>query len=98
MRSSADPRIRIVLIIAIACWAGFTLIRATGPDDLLSRDQVKMGGYVLDIVENDAWLWQQDHAANFASKPPLSQWLPPAATPAVAAIKSAHGNPCTPVK
>jgi len=70
MRSSADPRIRIVLIIAIASWAGFTLVRATGPDDLLSRDQVKMGGYVLDIVENDAWLWQQDHAANFASKPP----------------------------
>lgn len=83
MRSSADPRLRIVLIIAIASWAGFTLIRATGPDDLLSRDQVKMGGYVLDIVENDAWLWQQDHAANFASKPPLSQWLAAAATHAI---------------
>ncbi|MGE4620210.1 MAG: glycosyltransferase family 39 protein [Planctomycetota bacterium] len=66
---------RIILLLAIATWAGFFFVRATGPTDLLSRDQVKVAGYTLDIIENDAWLWQQDHNGNFASKPPLTQWF-----------------------
>lgn len=69
------PSTRIILLIAIASWAGFFMVRATGPVDLMSRDQVKVAGYTLDIIENDAWLWQTDHNGNFASKPPLTQWL-----------------------
>ncbi len=83
MKSGALPTTRTILLIVLATWSGFLLVRATGPDDLLSRDQVKFAGYVLDIVENDAWLWQQDHHGQFASKPPLSQWLAAAATRAI---------------
>ena len=75
MSSAASPDYKIILAIAILTWAGFLLVRATGPDDLLSRDQVKVGSYTLDIIENDNWLWQQDHAGQFASKPPMTQWL-----------------------
>ena len=73
--TSAFPSIRIIVLIAIASWAGFFIVRATGPVDLMSRDQAKVAGYTLDIIENDAWLWQTDHDGNFASKPPLTQWL-----------------------
>ena len=69
-----------ILLFAVAVWAGFLFVRATGPDDLYGRDQIKVAGYVLDIIENDAWLWQQDHNGNFASKPPLTQWLSATAT------------------
>ena len=75
MSSSAAPGHRIILLIALATWAGFFFVRATSPDDLLSRDQEKVGVYVLDIVENDHWLWQRDHDGQFASKPPLTQWV-----------------------
>ncbi|OUU20506.1 MAG: hypothetical protein CBC13_10525 [Planctomycetia bacterium TMED53] len=71
-----------ILLFAVAVWAGFLFVRATGPDDLYGRDQIKVAGYVLDIVENDAWLWQEDHEGNFASKPPLTQWLGALATEA----------------
>ena len=71
-----------ILLFAVAVWAGFLFVRATGPDDLYSRDQIKVAGYVLDIIENDSWLWQQDHNGNFASKPPLTQWLGAVATKA----------------
>ncbi|HIG04435.1 MAG TPA: hypothetical protein EYQ08_01685 [Planctomycetes bacterium] len=66
---------RTILLLAIASWAGFLLVRATGPADLLGRDQVKLASYQLDIIENDSWLWQQDQDGHFASKPPLTQWL-----------------------
>ena len=71
-----------ILLFAVAVWAGFLFVRATGPDDLYGRDQIKVAGYVLDIIENDAWLWQQDHDGRFASKPPLTQWLGALATQA----------------
>lgn len=79
-----NPRLQSssILLFAVAVWAGFLFVRATGPDDLYGRDQIKVAGYVLDIVENDAWLWQQDHDGNFASKPPLTQWLGAVATKA----------------
>ncbi|MBC8262371.1 MAG: glycosyltransferase family 39 protein [Planctomycetia bacterium] len=73
---------RSFILFAVAVWAGFLFVRATGPDDIYSRDQIKVAAYVLDIVENDAWLWQEDHQGNFASKPPLTQWLGAAATQA----------------
>ncbi|MDE0961289.1 MAG: hypothetical protein OSB09_10955 [Planctomycetota bacterium] len=72
-RSISTPQ--TILMLAIVTWAGFLLVRATGPDDLLGRDQVKLAGYQLDIIENDAWLWQQSPDGQFASKPPLTQWL-----------------------
>ncbi|MEC9476742.1 MAG: glycosyltransferase family 39 protein [Planctomycetota bacterium] len=75
MTERGVPSTRIILLLALASWAGFFIVRATGPVDLMSRDQVKVAGYTLDIIENDAWLWQTDHAGNFASKPPLTQWL-----------------------
>jgi hypothetical protein len=74
---------RTILILTIACWAGFLLVRATGPSDLLGRDQVKLASYQLDIIENDAWLWQQDQDGHFASKPPLTQWLGALASEAI---------------
>ncbi|MEO0481540.1 MAG: hypothetical protein AAF196_18880 [Planctomycetota bacterium] len=73
---------RIIALVLLAF--GLTLaVRATGPEDLTTRDQERVAAYVLDITENQRWLLQHDFRGNVASKPPLTNWL--AATASLAA-------------
>lgn len=78
-RDAGLPSTRIrpgtALAIAIAAWFVVFVARLAGPDDLLTRDQERVAAYVLDIVENGNWLAQEDAEGNFASKPPLFNWL-----------------------
>lgn len=71
----ARPRPWIALSFALGAWALVVAARATAPDDLLTRDQERVAAYVLDVVENGRWLAQDDAEGNFASKPPLFNWL-----------------------
>lgn len=73
--SDAAPRPWIALAFALGAWLLVVAARATAPDDLLTRDQERVAAYVLDVVENGRWLAQDDAEGNFASKPPLFNWL-----------------------
>jgi len=77
-----SPTVRAILIVTLLVWVGFVAVRLSAPSDLMSRDQERVASYVLDVVEGGNWLWQEDTAGNFASKPPLYNWL--AALPVIA--------------
>lgn len=76
------PSARAILTVTFLVWVGFVGVRLGAPSDLMSRDQERVASYVLDIVERDHWLWQQDTDGEFASKPPLFNWLAAAAVTA----------------
>lgn len=67
------PSVYVVLVVA--AWFVVFIARLAAPSDITTRDQERVAAYILDIVENDHWLAQEDTEGNFASKPPLFNWL-----------------------
>lgn len=78
--TNSSPSALAVVLLAALSWLGIVAARATAPNDLSTRDQERVGTYVLDIHENGSWLAQRDTWGNIASKPPLPNWI--AAVPA----------------
>ena len=50
------------------------LIAVSGSPNLLDNER-RVGGYVLDAVQNGHWMIQRDTAGVVASKPPLLTWI-----------------------
>ena len=62
----------LLLIIWLALW----LIRLSGPDDICDDNkQERQATYVLDLLKNDHWVFQENHFHELAGKPPLYTWL-----------------------
>jgi 4-amino-4-deoxy-L-arabinose transferase-like glycosyltransferase len=80
------------LAIALVAWAGLVLVRWSAPSDLLTRDQERVGTYILDVTDNGAWLVQRDMWGEVASKPPLFNWLAAVATEAAGRISRASAS------
>ena len=69
-----------MVMLVLAAWALVVTARLLAPSDMSTRDQERVAAYVLDITENGHWLAQEDTEGNFASKPPLFNWLSAAAS------------------
>ncbi len=65
----------LAVLLVLCAWAGVVAARLVAPSDLATRDQERVAAYVFDITENGHWLAQDDTEGNFASKPPLFNWL-----------------------
>lgn len=64
---------RLYLLVALVGVSLFT-IALTGYPSLLDNER-RVGGYVLDAVQNGHWLIQRDVTGQVASKPPLLTWI-----------------------
>lgn len=62
--------------------AAMFLIAVTGQPDLLDNER-RVGGYILDAVQNGHWMAQRDVTGDPISKPPMVTWI--AATASVLA-------------
>ncbi len=62
----------LLLLLWLAIW----LIRLSGPDDICDDNkQERQATYVLDLLKNDHWVFQENHFHELAGKPPLYTWL-----------------------
>jgi 4-amino-4-deoxy-L-arabinose transferase-like glycosyltransferase len=61
----------LAVLLALVLFA----IRVSAPHDLLDNDQLKPAHYINDVLLNQAWIVQTDHAGSIASKPPLQVWI-----------------------
>lgn len=83
---------RDVLIIILLVGAVF-LLRMITPDDLRSRDQVKVCAYILDAAYNGNWICQVDGSGDIASKPPFYNWLGALAVLLLGASRATYALP-----
>jgi 4-amino-4-deoxy-L-arabinose transferase-like glycosyltransferase len=74
----APPPGRLNLFL-IAVGVGLFAIALSGIPNLLDNER-RVGGYVLDAVQNGHWFIQRDITGQLASKPPLLTWIAALAT------------------
>jgi hypothetical protein len=55
-------------------WAAVFAIAVSGYPNLVDNER-RVGGYVMDVVQNGQWAIQQDVTGDIASKPPLLTWI-----------------------
>lgn len=76
--STPPPAWGLYLFVAALGIALFA-IALTGYPDLMDNER-RVGGYVLDAVQNGHWIIQRDVTGAVASKPPLLTWIASLAT------------------
>src|ERR1043165_8396412 len=65
---------RKLQLALILLWAAIFAIALTGYPKLLDNER-RVGGYVLDAVQNGHWIMQRDFTGDIASKPPVLTWI-----------------------
>jgi 4-amino-4-deoxy-L-arabinose transferase-like glycosyltransferase len=70
-----DPlSLRNQLWLLFLVWLVLFVIAMTGAPTLLDNER-RVGGYILDAVQNGDWFIQKDALGHIASKPPVLTWL-----------------------
>jgi hypothetical protein len=56
--------------LIILVWFSLWLIRMSGPDDICDDNkQERQATYVLDLLKNDHWVFQENHSMNSPANP-----------------------------
>ena len=55
-------------------WAAIFALAVSGYPNLLDNER-RVGGYVMDVIQNGHWIIQHDVTGDIASKPPLLTWI-----------------------
>lgn len=71
---SSEPPLRNLLGMLFLLWLVVFTITLTGYPDLTDNER-RVGGYILDAVQNHHWFIQRDAMGEIASKPPMLTWL-----------------------
>jgi 4-amino-4-deoxy-L-arabinose transferase-like glycosyltransferase len=69
-----QPGLKLLGGILTLIWIIFFSIALSGYPDLKNNEE-RVGGYVLDAVNNGNWMIQKDLTGDMASKPPMLTWL-----------------------
>lgn len=71
---SGQPALSTLFVVLGLVWLTMFVIELTGYPDLMDNER-RVGGYVMDAVQNGHWLVQRDVSGDVASKPPMLTWL-----------------------
>ena len=72
--TSVEPHLRNLFAAIGLIWLCMFVIALTGYPNLVDNER-RVGGYVLDAVQNGHWLIQRDATNAVASKPPMLTWI-----------------------
>lgn len=62
--------------LVLGAWFCVVLVRVTGPLDFVDGDhQERQAAYVLDVLDNGHWAFQENQTGELAGKPPLYTWI-----------------------
>lgn len=74
---SRPHQLRVALGLVGVLAAAALMLRAAAPSNFHTKDQPKIGMYVIDMLDNGRWLLPRsfDRGVELATKPPLIAWL-----------------------
>ncbi len=66
---------RLAFVLVIISTAVILYAKLAGPSDLYHKHQPRTASYTIDMVTNGRWILPMDMLGEYATKPPLVNWL-----------------------